>query len=161
MDRIYKYPAVGLLCLAALLCGCATKRASNESRHLTASLFTTDRDFAAYAKQHGVANAFREFAAPNAISFPMGEAPLHGREAIYQTMLNFPKGELLWEPAGSDIARSGELGYTWGTYEFRTTDAEGKAVTHHGKYVTVWKKQQDGRWKFVADIGNSGPAPQP
>jgi ketosteroid isomerase-like protein len=39
-------------------------------------------------------------------------------------------------------------------------DAAGNPVTVRGKWVGVWKKQADGQWKLVADIGNSdGPAP--
>ena len=119
-----------------------------------------DREFAAAAKQHGVAIAFREFAAPEALSLPMGETPIRGREAIFEAMSAFPPGELLWQPVGADLARSGDLGYTWGTYEFRTHDAEGKPATRHGKYLTVWKKQADGAWKIVVDTGNASPPPK-
>jgi len=147
--------------LAAICTSCATRRFCHEptmpdSHHL----IQTDEAFAKFARDHGVAEAFREYAAPNATSFPMGESPVHGREAIYQSMLDFPKGELLWTPSAADIAKSRELGYTWGTFEFRTTAADGKLVSRHGKYLTVWKLQPDGLWKYVADIGNPGPAPQ-
>ena len=27
-----------------------------------------------------------------------------------------------------------------------------------GKYITIWKKQKDGSWRVVADIGNATPA---
>ena len=30
---------------------------------------------------------------------------------------------------------------------------------NHGKYCSVWKKQPDGSWKWVVDIGNSSPGP--
>ena len=145
----------------SLLTGCATQRSRQQSlRPDKGQLMRTDEAFAKFAREHGVAEAFREFAAPDATSFPMGESPIHGREAIYQSMLSFPKGELLWTPSAADIARSGDLGYTWGTFEFRTTDTDGKPVFHHGKYLTVWKLQPDGSWKFVADIGNQSPPPQ-
>ena len=145
----------------SLLGGCATRRGCQRSPPPDAGqLMRTDEAFAKFARERNVAGAFREFAAPEATSFPMGESPIHGREAIYQSMLSFPKGELLWTPSAADIAKSGDLGYTWGTFEFRTTDAAGKPVSRHGKYLTVWKLQPDGSWKFVADIGNPGPPPQ-
>jgi ketosteroid isomerase-like protein len=34
-------------------------------------------------------------------------------------------------------------------------DAQGKPVTDNGKFVEVWKKQSDGKWKCVADTYNS------
>jgi ketosteroid isomerase-like protein len=38
-------------------------------------------------------------------------------------------------------------------------DAAGNPVTVRGKWVGVWKKQADGQWKLVADIGNSDGPP--
>jgi ketosteroid isomerase-like protein len=34
-------------------------------------------------------------------------------------------------------------------------DASGKPVNDRGKYVEVWEKQADGKWKCGADIWNS------
>ena len=33
---------------------------------------------------------------------------------------------------------------------------EGEEVTREGTYVTIWKKDADGNWKFVLDTGNQG-----
>jgi ketosteroid isomerase-like protein len=46
---------------------------------------------------------------------------------------------------------SGDLGYT---YELFTVTA--KDTTMQGTYVSIWKKQKDGNWKFVLDTGNPG-----
>jgi ketosteroid isomerase-like protein len=41
-------------------------------------------------------------------------------------------------------------------------DPKGKPVNDKGKYVTVYGKQPDGKWKVVVDIFNSDlPAPAP
>lgn len=148
------------LLATGLVCGCATDGTIRDLAPAGAVLLKADRDFAHYSREHGVAYAFQKFAAPEALSLPMGEAPIRGRDAIFQSMSEFPPGELLWQPVGADLARSGDFGYTWGTYEFRTNDAEGKPAMRHGKYVTVWKKQSDGSWKFVVDTGNSSPPPK-
>jgi hypothetical protein len=42
-----------------------------------------------------------------------------------------------------------------GTYQLNTKDAQGKPVSDTGKFVEVWKKQADNKWKVVADIFNS------
>ena len=55
---------------------------------------------------------------------------------------------------------SGDLGYTYGNYEFRSKDKEGKATVERGKYVSIWKKQKNGNWKVVMDMGNSSPNPK-
>jgi ketosteroid isomerase-like protein len=60
-----------------------------------------------------------------------------------------------------EVARSSDLAYATGTYESSMKDSRGKLVTDHGKYVEVWKKQADGKWKTVADIFNSDLPPAP
>jgi hypothetical protein len=65
-----------------------------------------------------------------------------------------------WQPTTVEVSTAGDLGYTVGTYESTLQDEHGNPVTDRGKYVTVWKKQPDGKWKVVADIFNSDlPAP--
>jgi ketosteroid isomerase-like protein len=56
---------------------------------------------------------------------------------------------------GADISASGDLGYTYGTYEFRAVGKDGNPVVEHGKYTSIWKKQRDGSWKVVLDMGNA------
>ena len=65
---------------------------------------------------------------------------------------------LTWRPVGADISASGDLGYTYGTFEFRSKDKNGKPTVEHGKYTSIWKKQNDGSWKVVLDMGNASPA---
>lgn len=59
-----------------------------------------------------------------------------------------------------DISRSGDLAYTYYKYQM-TIPAQGKTITDHGKDLAIWKKQNDGGWKMVADTFNSdlGAAP--
>ena len=60
---------------------------------------------------------------------------------------------LRWEPLQSDVGAGGDLGYTNGRYEVRFRDAKGNAAMRTGRYLTVWKKQADGSWMVVRDIG--------
>ncbi|MGA7930824.1 MAG: DUF4440 domain-containing protein [Candidatus Sulfotelmatobacter sp.] len=73
---------------------------------------------------------------------------MHGRSRHRITSIT-------WRPNKADVARSGELGYTSGTYEMSFKDASGKAVADKGKYLMVWKKQADGAWKVLFDMSNS------
>ncbi len=63
--------------------------------------------------------------------------------------------KLVWHPDKAGVARSGELGYTSGTYELSFKDASGKTISDKGKYLMVWKKQADGGWKVLFDMSNS------
>ena len=94
------------------------------------------------------------------------EAPIaSGRKAIGELFSGFfalPALVISWSPAKAEVARSGEMGYTTGTYQMDFNDPTGKMVKDHGKYVTVWKKQKDGSWKVAYDIFNSDlPSPAP
>jgi ketosteroid isomerase-like protein len=56
------------------------------------------------------------------------------------------------------MSASGDMGYTFGTFVFKGQDKAGKPFTSSGKYASIWRKQKDGSWKVVMDMGNSGPA---
>ena len=64
-----------------------------------------------------------------------------------------------WETTKVEVARSGDLAYSYGPQETTMNDAEGNPVTDRQKWVGVWKKQPDGSWKCAVLILNSdGPA---
>ena len=91
-----------------------------------------------------------------------GPGSVSGRAAIREAMASAfknPGFTLRWKPLGADVSRSGDLGYTYGTYVARGPGPQGQIVERHGKYVSVWKRQADGSWKVVVDIGNASPAP--
>jgi ketosteroid isomerase-like protein len=66
---------------------------------------------------------------------------------------------LTWSPVHAEMSASNDLGFTYGNYVFVARDKEGKPVTNYGKYTSIWKKQKDGAWKVVVDMGNSSPSP--
>lgn len=88
-----------------------------------------------------------------------------GKEAIRATLkplFGSPGFSLSFQTAKVEVARSGDLAYTHGTYTMTLSDAKGNPVNDRGKYVTVYKKQADGKWKSVADMFNSDlPMPAP
>ncbi len=125
-----------------------------------AALIRTDTEFSEAAQKIGVGEAFVRFADAGATMLPPGQNAVRGIEGVRKQFAGYPKGAtLVWKPFAADVARSGDLGYTLGTYEARGPDAEGKTVTRYGKYCSVWKKQPDGRWKWVVDVGTPSPAP--
>ena len=60
---------------------------------------------------------------------------------------------LTWEPLDADMSKSGDRGYTYSLY---TSFIKADSSVMRGKYVTIWKKQSDGLWKYVLDGGNEG-----
>jgi len=123
------------------------------------NLLELDLAFSRLSEEKGAAQAFYEFLAPDAVSLQGGEVPLKGREAIKVHLAAGPQGLLTWTPREAEVAASGDLGYTWGTYEFRTRNESDAPQIHYGKYVTLWKRQPDGSWKVALDVGSPGPPP--
>ena len=81
--------------------------------------------------------------------------------AALKGILADPNFALTFSATKADVARSGDIGYTQGTYSMTATDAHTKQpVTDRGKYLTVFKKEADGKWKAVEDmISSDMPAP--
>ncbi len=88
-----------------------------------------------------------------------------GMEAIrgtWKPLFGSPGFAISFQTAKVEVARSGDLAYTHGTYTNTLSDPKGNPVNDRGKYVTVYKKQADGKWKSVADMFNTDlslPAP--
>lgn len=70
-----------------------------------------------------------------------------------------PADQLTWKPVKIEVADSGDLAYSLGTWQLKGKDPKGNDVTQTGKYITVWKKQKDGSWKVVVDTGTVDPPP--
>lgn len=117
-------------------------------------LLAADSAFAAMSVARGAKAAFVAFAADDAVTLGPGAAPVnHGRDAIGATFADFPADAVLeWAPVAADVAGSGDLGCTVG-------EALVKGRGSYSKYLTIWKRQPHGTWKFVADGGNARPAP--
>ncbi len=60
-----------------------------------------------------------------------------------------------WTPSRIESAASGDMVYDQGTYTLTMKGLKGKPIEDQGKYLAVWKKQADGKWKEVEDTWNS------
>jgi hypothetical protein len=74
------------------------------------------------------------------------------RDMVTQ-MLSMPGVSLTWTATRAEVASSGDVGYTVGTYQSSFGGTKEK-----GKYITVWAKQADGQWKVKEDIFNADAA---
>ena len=96
--------------------------------------------------------------AEDAIVMPPNASAANTKEAIrkvWQDLLASPGLVISWKATKVEVAKSGDLACLSGTYELTMNDASGKPVNDRGKYVEVWEKQADGKWKCRADIWNS------
>lgn len=123
---------------------------------LEEDLLKTDREFSEVSVTLGVYEAFDRYMDDAAMLLRDNSHPIRGREAIRGLLTPQPQGSLKWEPEHAEVAKSGDLGYTIGRWQYTTTDSTGASRTDEGYYVTIWKKQADGSWKYVFDAGTEG-----
>jgi uncharacterized protein (TIGR02246 family) len=97
--------------------------------------------------------------ADDAVLMTPGSPAAKGMAAVraeMQEMMKDPGLTLKFHATMTEVSKSGELGYTQGSYVLTATDPKThKMVTDHGSYVTTYRKQADGSWKAVADIATS------
>ncbi|HKT47005.1 MAG TPA: SgcJ/EcaC family oxidoreductase [Candidatus Acidoferrales bacterium] len=113
----------------------------------------TDADWvkAAASKDAGQAASFY---ADDASLMAPGVPIATGREQIqkgWAGMIGMPGFSLTFAPTKVVVARSGDLAYEIGDYEMTMSDKRGKPQTTRAKYVVVWGKQADGKWKVLVD----------
>ena len=117
-----------------------------------APVVEAERAFAAMAREKGTGEAFKAFIAEDGQMFL--PAPVRAKPLLEGGKIGL--GPIRWWPVYAGLAASGDLGFTTGP--FVAGDGAGR---HHGTYFTVWRRQADGRWRWVLDCGSVREAPPP
>ena len=131
--------------------------AAVDNRAEAAAIQKLDEQWSATAAKNDVAGTVA-FYAPDAVllppNAPMAKDPRSIRES-WAALLG-PSTAVSWKVTKAEVARSGELGYLYGTYDVAVKNAKGGPAVHDtGKLVEIWKKQADGNWKCIVDTYNS------
>ena len=118
-----------------------------------------DTDFSRDATKFGTGEAFGRYAAQDAQIFSGPGEFITGPAAITESF-GPPGGKstLVWHPVDGEISLSGDLGFTVGNAVFNGEREDGAAIVRYSKYLTVWKRQRDGSWRYVVDGGSARPA---
>lgn len=98
------------------------------------------------------------FYAEDAIAYPPNAPIAMGRAAIKKVWSDYfaiPSFRISWKARRAEISNSDDIGYTAGTYEAEFIQANGQKIQQQGKYVAIWKKQNDGTWMVSQDIWNT------
>ena len=147
--------------VSILLAAPAPAPSPRDAAAMKAELMRVDEEFSAAAQKLGVGEAFLRYASADAVMLPENQNVVKGLDGIRRQFAGFPAGATLeWKPFHADVAASGDLGYTLGTFELRGRGADGQPSVRYGKYCSVWKRQADGSWKWVVDVGTPSPAPK-
>ena len=115
----------------------------------------TERAFAKHAREVGWKQAFLDYFSDSAIGYN-GEDVGPAKEQI-RANPDPPKDlQLLWEPRYGDVARSGELGFLTGPSR-NILPSRNNGQPRHGVYASVWKRESDGTFRVVMDVGIATP----
>jgi ketosteroid isomerase-like protein len=141
-----------IIILLLVLTACQRNVDIQKIEQWKSEITNAEHQFAAMAKEKGIAAAFYEYADSNAAIKREGKV-IQGREAIkkYYDAQNLINVQLQWTPSFVEVSSSGDLGYTYGGFTYSEKDSTGKINETKGIFHTVWKKQKAGGWKYVWD----------
>jgi ketosteroid isomerase-like protein len=115
-------------------------------------LLEADQAFAAKALAAGAPAAFHAFFDAQGIRLLADGEPAIGPDAVRASLAGGAPMILSWEPQFAEVFAPGDWGWTWGDWQVHEPGAGGRRLAQ-GRYVSVWKKQKDGRWKVRMDFG--------
>lgn len=144
-----------LLLVSFLFVSCTGKKPEKpNTAAMSAALMDADRAFSKVSEIRGLKFAYIQYIDSSGILLRPNTVPLiEGNAMDFISRSDDASFTMTWEPKKGFVASSGEMGYTYGIYSLKRNDADS---VMYGTYVTIWKKQPDGKWKFVLHSGNEG-----
>lgn len=138
-----------LIFIVAVVFSCTEKKQVADAREL----IDADIAFSDYSVKYGIQRAFIEFAHDSVVLLKPKRMPIVGKQSLIDSYAGKSDSGLVltWKPESATIAASGELGFTYGLWMLIAAKD-----TSRGTYLTVWKKDAQGNWKYAADTGNEG-----
>ena len=143
---------------ADALAGVVADVAMSRTRAAIDVIRAADEDFSRDAARNGPGDAFAHYAAEGAQVFSTPGEFITGPVAIMQSF--GPRSEhssLIWHPVDGDIAGSEDIGFTVGNAVLTGEREDGAPLITYSKYLTVWQRQPDGKWKYIVDGGSARP----
>jgi ketosteroid isomerase-like protein len=140
----------GLACAVAAgwlaACPSATEDRTGAAAATDTIIVDLEARFADASRERGAKAAFLEFLGEESIVLRPG--PTWGRAAW--TVAEDLPGTLDWLPDRAQVAADGELGFSTGPWSFTPNDP--KRGASEGRYVTVWRRTDNG-WRVLFDGG--------
>ena len=111
------------------------------------AVLAAENSLAGQVAKNGMKTAFSTSAFPTAMVVENGK--LVEAQAAWEARPVKPNARLTWYPLLADVAQSGDLGYTTGPW----TMLQNERAQATGEYVTLWRRQADGQWKYAVNMG--------
>lgn len=152
-----RFMTVAVVVLSLWSIGCKRSEATSGILDEAAAIRHADEQWAAAAAR-GDLDATVAFYADDAVLLPPNAPIARDAKSIrenWAALVN-PNTSVSWKVTRAEAAKSGDLGYVYGTYQLSIRGQKnGKTINDTGKLVEVWKKQADGKWKCIVDTFNS------
>ncbi|MBK9290861.1 MAG: nuclear transport factor 2 family protein [Bacteroidetes bacterium] len=144
----FAYVIIPLLLFKVLSC----KNSSNNEK-IKDEIINVEKSFQQMTVQKGIAEAFYFYADDNAVIKRENDTLIIGKENIkrYYQEQNLKDVKVNWKPDFIEVSKSGDVAYTYGKYVWEFTNEAGAVKQIRGVFHTVWKKQNDGSWKYAWD----------
>ena len=152
--RVLSVASLAVSCACVLVLSTHISFAGAEDKNVKA-LIAVDNEWsnAAVAKNvDGVAS----FYANDGVAYPPNEPIAVGRAAARKVWASYfadPTFEISWKTTSAGVEK--DTGWTVGTYRDSFKGPDGKTIVEKGKYLTVWRKSADGKWKAIHDMWNA------
>jgi ketosteroid isomerase-like protein len=129
---------------------------SQEKRETSAlqNLVDTERAFSRSSTEKGTRQSFMDFIADDGVLFR--PTAVNGKRWMRDNPVptSDKRPVLSWQPIFAEVSSAEDMGYTTGPWQFKP-DINDATPVAFGSFITVWKKQANGEWKFVVDLGIS------
>jgi ketosteroid isomerase-like protein len=124
-----------------------------DKEYIKDEVFRTEKAFEQMAADSGIAHAFYTFAAENAVILRGKDSIINGRESInhFYSRTDNKNTSVKWTPDCIDVSEDGTMASTFGRYCWEIKQSDGTIKQLKGIFHTVWKKQPNGKWKYIWD----------
>jgi ketosteroid isomerase-like protein len=150
-------PLLVLLALG-LTGGCA--RPSFDAAAEGRRLLQRDAEWAEAAATGKDLDRILSYFGDDALMIEPGQPVFEGKAAIrgyIAASLNTPGFTIRWVSEKPVFSPDGKMAYMRGVDEMTVPGPNGALVTVHMRGISVWRRDRDGEWRCVIDIGNEPP----
>ncbi len=134
-----------------LICSCNTQKIDRSEA--IREVMNAETEFMQMVQEKGIAEGFAWFADDSAVILRGRDSLIKGKDAIrhYYSNPAYTNAKVTWKPDFVEVSECGTLAYTYGKFVWRAPKENVDTLTLKGIFHTVWKRQADGKWKYVWD----------
>ena len=156
-------PGLLLPLVALILAGCCA-RAPFDAAAESQKLLQRDAEWADTAAAGKDVDKIVSYWSDDALVIEPGQPVYEGKDAIraYVTAsLKTPGFKIHWMSEKPIFSPDGKMAWMWGVDEMTVPGPNGALMTLHDRGISIWRRDPDGVWRCVVDIGNESPAAAP